>query len=50
MVRFSDGPVPPSRLIASIGHGGLLPGVAMVRDGLVAMVVGNGMMIEAMHQ
>jgi hypothetical protein len=25
----------------------LLPGVAAVWDGLVAMVVGNGMMIEA---
>ena len=31
-------------------HGGLLAGVATVWDGLVAMVVGNGMMIEARYQ
>ncbi|MGO8966724.1 hypothetical protein [Mycobacterium sp.] len=30
--------------------GGLLPGVATVWDGLVAMVVGDGMMIEARYQ
>ena len=30
--------------------GGLLPGVAKVSDGLVAMMVGNGMMIEARYQ
>ena len=31
-------------------QGGLLPGVATVWDGLVAMVVGNGMGIEARCQ
>jgi hypothetical protein len=30
--------------------GGLLPGVATVWDGLVAMVVGDGMLIEARYQ
>jgi hypothetical protein len=31
-------------------HGGLLPGVATVWDGLVAMVVGNGVPIAATSQ
>jgi len=41
-------PAPATRLMTSNKPpAGLLPGVATVWEGLVAMVVGNGMMIEA---
>ena len=41
-------PAPATRLMTSTRRPAvLLPGVAAVWDGLVAMVVGNGMMIEA---
>ena len=44
-------PAPPTRLIGiDWAPGGHLPGIATVWDGLVAMVVGNGMMIEARYQ